>query len=90
MSDCRFRTPLLVWIKPPIGQARVERICDVTTGLAALNRHGLGKYGLSNPEWHIAVEALGQAKIEPTAEKIEAARAASRTLAINAGALLDG
>jgi hypothetical protein len=64
VADGRFRTPLLVWIKPPVGQARVESICDVSTGLAALNRHGLGNYGLSNPEWHIAVEALAQAKLD--------------------------
>ena len=68
----------------------MQRLADVSSALAALNRDGLGNYGVNTPEWHVALQALGRAKLEPTADNVEAARVAFRIVVLKAGALLDG
>jgi hypothetical protein len=88
--DTKFAAPLLVWIHPPHGQQVVRSVRDVDAAVAALVRDGLGNYGASSPEWQVAMESLRRAKSEPTPEAVEAARSALKTVAVAAGALLDG
>src|SRR5215207_10114431 len=67
------RPPLLVWIRPGRRQPTVKRVCDVDAGPAALTRERLATSVL-HPGVRLAVKALGEAKIEPTAEGVEEAR----------------
>ncbi len=83
-----FSAPVVVRVKPPKGAEKVERIPDVTAGLAAL-RDGLGGFAMDLPEWHFAHQRLARAKLRPTPEAIEAARLALRDLAKRTGVLLD-
>jgi hypothetical protein len=88
--DTRFNAPILVLIKPPTGQAKVARIADVDAAFRALTREGLGGFGVDQPEWHQAVQALSRAKAEPSGETLEEARTAVRLVALKSYALLDG
>ena len=59
--EYNFSSPLLIWIRPEKGQPTVKTICDIDAGLHALNRDGLGNYGLHNSDWYAALDALAHA-----------------------------
>jgi hypothetical protein len=88
--ETTFAAPLLVWIRPVRGQPLVKRVCDVDSGISALTRDGLGNFEIELPEWHVALNALLQAKVDPCPETIEAARTAFKAVALRTGSLLDG
>jgi hypothetical protein len=80
MSECRFARPVEVVLVADGGQPRVALIDNARDAIRAMNE-GLGRFPLNNPEWQRTFMVLGQAVVDPTPEKLEAARDAFERLA---------
>ena len=80
MQDESFSRPVVFFSKQPDGSVRPVELATVQEGFRALSR-GLEGFCLNDPEWHRAFHTLSRAMLEPTPERVEAAREALDLLA---------
>jgi hypothetical protein len=80
MQDDNFSRPVVLFAKQPDGSVRPLELATVREGFQALNR-GLEGFCLNDPEWHLAFHHLSRAILDPTPERVEAAREALGLLA---------
>jgi hypothetical protein len=87
-----FAKPVVVWLDPKRRDFGTMAIQDVSEGLVALHRYGLGEFrmdklGRPRREWEQAAGALVLAREHPSPANVEQARAALERLARAAGSL---
>ncbi|HEX8165206.1 MAG TPA: hypothetical protein VF601_05390 [Beijerinckiaceae bacterium] len=80
MHEGTFSRPVVFFAEEANGAMRHVEMATVDQGFKALHR-GLEGFCLQAPEWHLAFSKLARAKLEPTSERIEAARQALEQLA---------
>ena len=80
MHDDTFSRPVTLFSPQRDGSIKHTDVATVAEGFRALNR-GFEGFCLESPEWHLAFHRLTQAMLEPTPERVEAARAALDLLA---------
>jgi hypothetical protein len=80
MHDGTFIRPVVFFAEAANGCLRHVEMATVEDGFKALHR-GLEGFCLQAPEWHLAFSKLARAKLEPTPERVEAAREALEQLA---------
>jgi hypothetical protein len=80
MHNDTFSRPVVFFAEEGNGSLRHVEMTTVDQGFKALHR-GLEGFCLQAPEWHLAFSKLARAKLEPTSERVEAARQALEQLA---------
>jgi hypothetical protein len=73
MPDETFSRPVVFFTSQPDGSFQHVDLATVEEGFQALSR-GLDGFCLDAPEWHLAFHTLSRAMLDPTPERVEAAR----------------
>ncbi len=84
MPEGKFSQPVSVRTR-----AGIETVADPARALALMIRGELGEWRFDRPEWAVAFEKLGRAKLSPTPEALADAADAFRKFAVRCGALVE-
>ena len=79
MQSEAFREPVTVYLKDPDGVVRPTRICTTEEAYKALTSGE--QIPVGEAEWHVALDTIVRALLDPKPELVEAGRRALQRLA---------